>query len=49
MTPSSPNPRIRLFEVHHNKIQKDYIGTEPIETIQEYTTLYAEVNIYDIN
>ncbi|CAB4395464.1 unnamed protein product [Rhizophagus irregularis] len=39
---SSPNSRIRLFEVHHNKINKDYSGTEPIESIQEFATLYAE-------
>lgn len=39
---SSPNSRIRLFDVHHNKIQKEYTGTEPIERIQEHATLYAE-------
>jgi hypothetical protein len=49
MTLSSPYSRIRLFEVHHNKIQKEYTGTEPIERIQEHATLYAEVNIYDMN
>ncbi|CAB4447002.1 unnamed protein product [Rhizophagus irregularis] len=42
VTSSSPNSRIRLFEVHHNKIQKEYTGSEPIERIQEHTTLYAE-------
>ncbi|CAB4444830.1 unnamed protein product [Rhizophagus irregularis] len=42
MTLSSPYSRIRLFEVHHNKIQKEYTGTEPIERIQEHATLYAE-------
>ncbi|CAB4475297.1 unnamed protein product [Rhizophagus irregularis] len=42
VTLSSPCSRIRLFEVHHNKIQKEYTGTEPIERIQEHATLYAE-------
>jgi len=43
VTLSSPNSRIRLFEVHHNKIQKEYTGNEPIERIQEHaTSLYAE-------
>ncbi|GBB89579.1 hypothetical protein RclHR1_01630017 [Rhizophagus clarus] len=42
VTLSSPNPRIRLFEVHHNKIQKDFAGNEPIGSIQEFVTLYAE-------
>ncbi|PKC11352.1 putative ubiquitin-specific processing protease 21 [Rhizophagus irregularis] len=42
VTSSSPNSRIRLFDVHHNKIQKEYTGSEPIERIQEHTTLYAE-------
>ncbi|CAB5376644.1 unnamed protein product [Rhizophagus irregularis] len=42
VTLSSPYSRIRLFEVHHNKIQKEYTGTEPIERIQEHATLYAE-------
>ncbi|GBB88570.1 hypothetical protein RclHR1_01510021 [Rhizophagus clarus] len=40
--PSSPNPRIRLFAVHYNKIQKEYTGTEPIERIPEHVSLYAE-------
>ncbi|GBB89580.1 hypothetical protein RclHR1_01630018 [Rhizophagus clarus] len=39
---SSPNSRIRLFEVRHNKIHKDYTGTESIGSIQEFATLYAE-------
>ncbi|RGB42735.1 ubiquitin carboxyl-terminal hydrolase 5 [Rhizophagus diaphanus] len=38
----SPNSRIRLFDVHHNKIQKEYTGSEPIERMQEHATLYAE-------
>ncbi|GBC24696.2 cysteine proteinase [Rhizophagus irregularis DAOM 181602=DAOM 197198] len=42
VTLSSPNSRIRLFEVYHNKIQKEYTETEPIERIHEYATLYAE-------
>ncbi|GES93025.1 cysteine proteinase [Rhizophagus clarus] len=42
VTLPSPNLRIRLFEVHHNKIQKEYTGTEPIERISEYVSLYAE-------
>ncbi|POG66834.1 ubiquitin carboxyl-terminal hydrolase 5 [Rhizophagus irregularis DAOM 181602=DAOM 197198] len=42
VTSSSPNSRIRLFKVHHNKIQKEYTGTEPIDRIQEQATLYAE-------
>ncbi|GES75615.1 cysteine proteinase [Rhizophagus clarus] len=42
ITLSSPSSRIRLFEVYHNKIQKDYVGNEPIGSIQESATLYAE-------
>ncbi|RGB42717.1 cysteine proteinase [Rhizophagus diaphanus] len=42
VTLSSPYSKIRLFEVHHNKIQKEYVGTESIERIQEHATLYAE-------
>jgi hypothetical protein len=43
VTLSSPNSRIRLFEVYQNKIQKDFIGNESIGSIQEFATLYAEV------
>ncbi|GBB86550.1 hypothetical protein RclHR1_12980003 [Rhizophagus clarus] len=47
VTLSSPNLRIRLFEVHHDKIQREYIGTEPIGRIPEHVTLYAEVTPQD--
>jgi ubiquitin carboxyl-terminal hydrolase 7 len=43
---SSPNSRIRLYEVNNHKIQKEYTGTEPIDKIQDFTTLYAEVDNY---
>lgn len=46
---SSQNSKIRLFEVVNHKIQKEYTETEPIEKIQEFAKLYAEVNIYDMN
>ncbi|CAB5388507.1 unnamed protein product [Rhizophagus irregularis] len=42
VTLSSPSSRIRLFEVRYNKIQKNFTGSEPIESIQEFETLYAE-------
>ena len=42
----SPNSRIRLYEVMNHKIQKEYTGTEPIDKIQDFTTLYAEVDNY---
>ncbi|CAI2180552.1 16272_t:CDS:10 [Funneliformis geosporum] len=42
VTLSSPNASIRLYEVMNHKIHRDCIGTEPIEKIQEFTTLYAE-------
>ncbi|CAB5375067.1 unnamed protein product [Rhizophagus irregularis] len=42
VTPPSPNSRIRLIKVHQDRIQKDYLGTEPVERIQKYATLYAE-------
>jgi hypothetical protein len=43
VTLSSPNSRIRLFEVYRNKIQKVFTGNETIGSIQEFATLYAEV------
>ena len=43
VTLSSPSSRTRLFEVMRYKIQKEYTGTEPIEKIEEYAILYAEV------
>jgi len=43
VTLSSPSSRTRLFEVTYYKIQKEYTGTEPIEKIEEYAILYAEV------
>jgi hypothetical protein len=43
VTLSSLNSRIRLYEVHRNKIRKDFTGTEPIGSIQEFATLYSEV------
>ncbi|PKB94103.1 hypothetical protein RhiirA5_439542, partial [Rhizophagus irregularis] len=33
VTLSSPNSRIMLFEVYHNKIQKEYTESEPIMMI----------------
>ncbi|CAG8566428.1 7948_t:CDS:10 [Funneliformis caledonium] len=42
VTLSSPNARIRLYEVMNHRIQRECIGTEPIEKIQEFMTLYAE-------
>lgn len=49
MTLSSPNSRIRVFEVKNHKIHMEYTGTEPIETIQKSVILYAEVEYYDMN
>jgi hypothetical protein len=43
---SSSNSRIRLYEVNNHKIQREYTGTEPIDKIQDFMTLYAEVNYY---
>ncbi|CAG8492755.1 6399_t:CDS:2 [Racocetra fulgida] len=38
-----PTNRIRLYDVLHNKIQKEYDINDPIDKIQEQmTTLYAE-------
>ena len=48
VTLSSPNSRIRLYEVMNHKIQKEYTGNEPIDRIQEFMTLYAEVNYFSI-
>ncbi|GBB89576.1 hypothetical protein RclHR1_01630014 [Rhizophagus clarus] len=42
VTLSSPDSIIRLFQVHHNRIQNEFKGDEPIGSIQELTTLYAE-------
>lgn len=48
MTLSSPNAKIRLYEVINHKIQKEYKGIEPINEIQEFMTLYAEVTLLNI-
>ena len=45
ITLSSSNSRIRLYEANNHKIQKEYIGSEPIDKIQDFMTLYAEVNM----
>ncbi|RHZ60946.1 hypothetical protein Glove_350g9 [Diversispora epigaea] len=42
VTLSTPNNKIRLYEVMNHKIQKEYIGTESIDRIHDYVTLYAE-------
>ncbi|PKY58434.1 hypothetical protein RhiirA4_550053 [Rhizophagus irregularis] len=42
VTLSSPNAKIRLYEVMNHKIQKEYKGIEPINEIQEFMMLYAE-------
>ncbi|CAG8488525.1 10217_t:CDS:10 [Acaulospora colombiana] len=39
---SSPNSKIRLYEVNNHKIHKEYVGTELVERIADYVTLYAE-------
>ncbi|CAG8574763.1 302_t:CDS:2, partial [Dentiscutata erythropus] len=39
---SVPTDRIRLYEVLHCKIQKEYDSNDPIDKIQEQSTLYAE-------
>jgi hypothetical protein len=41
---SSSDAKIRLYEVMNHKIQKEYKETELIGRIQEFMTLYAEVN-----
>jgi hypothetical protein len=46
---SSPDAKIRLYEVMNHKIQKEYKETELTGRIQEFMTLYAEVNLcYDL-
>ncbi|CAG8517017.1 2181_t:CDS:10 [Diversispora eburnea] len=42
VTLSIPNNKIRLYEVMNHKIQKEYTGTESIDRIHEFVTLYAE-------
>ncbi|CAG8473227.1 8493_t:CDS:10 [Acaulospora morrowiae] len=39
---STPNSKIRLYEVVNHKISKEYTGTESVERISEFSTLYAE-------
>ncbi|RGB42725.1 ICP0-binding domain of ubiquitin-specific protease 7-domain-containing protein [Rhizophagus diaphanus] len=42
VTLSSPDNKIRLYEVMNHKIQNEYKETELIGRIQEFMTLYAE-------
>ncbi|EXX70710.1 Ubp15p [Rhizophagus irregularis DAOM 197198w] len=42
VTLSSPDAKIRLYEVMNHKIQKEYKETELTGRIQEFMTLYAE-------
>ncbi|CAB4475286.1 unnamed protein product [Rhizophagus irregularis] len=42
VTLSSPDNKIRLYEVMNHKIQNEYNETELIGRIQEFMTLYAE-------
>ncbi|CAG8623365.1 3621_t:CDS:2, partial [Dentiscutata erythropus] len=37
-----PTSKIRLYDVLHCKIQKEYVTNDPIDLIQENITLYAE-------
>lgn len=47
VTLSEPEAKIRVYEVMNHKIHKEYQGNEPIDRIQDYVVLYAEVaNIF---